>query len=207
MADVIHLVRHGEVHNPDHVCYADLESFGLSDRGRRQAREVGDHLARSPIVACYTSPLRRARETWAGTGIDLRPVSREELTEWRLSLRWKGHRWDELDELFPGEVADYWTRPTDLPFSPESIAAVADRMVGVVTRASREHPVGHIVIVGHQDPIQAARLALTSRDLTGLHEDKPKHGSVITLSSSPPDARSKGSGDWTEQSHWWPEQG
>ncbi|NNC44203.1 MAG: histidine phosphatase family protein [Acidimicrobiia bacterium] len=202
MADVIHLVRHGEVLNPSNICYADLPSFGLSDLGRRQARDIGTYLTGAPISGTYTSPLRRALETWSHTGIDMDPTPIEGLTEWGLSLRWKGHRWDELDEFFPGEVSAYSSRPTDLPFSPESIRAVADRMVGVVAEAHERHPSGHVVFVGHQDPIQAARLSLTARSLSQLHEDKPRHGSVITLSTFP-----DVSGRWIERSHWWPEQG
>lgn len=188
--------------NPSNICYADLASFGLSDLGRKQARAIGTYLARSPISGAYTSPLRRALETWSDTGITVDSTPVDGLTEWGLSLRWKGHRWDELDELFPGEVSAYWSRPTDLPFSPESLAAVADRMVGVVAEAHKRHPAGHVVFVGHQDPIQAARLSLTTRSLTQLHDDKPRHGSVITLSTSP-----EFDGRWIERSHWWPEQG
>ena len=36
-ADLVHLVRHGEVHNPAHVLYGRLEGFGLSDLGHRMA--------------------------------------------------------------------------------------------------------------------------------------------------------------------------
>ena len=36
-AQQIHLVRHGEVHNPDHVLYGRLEGFGLSELGHRMA--------------------------------------------------------------------------------------------------------------------------------------------------------------------------
>ena len=36
-ATTIHFVRHGEVHNPDHILYERLPGFHLSDRGRRMA--------------------------------------------------------------------------------------------------------------------------------------------------------------------------
>src|SRR5690606_4749017 len=40
MAARVHLVRHGEVHNPDHLVYASLPGFTLSERGEAQARAV-----------------------------------------------------------------------------------------------------------------------------------------------------------------------
>ena len=44
----LHLVRHGEVENPDHVVYADLAGFGLSGRGVSQAEAAADYLAPAP---------------------------------------------------------------------------------------------------------------------------------------------------------------
>ncbi len=40
MAARVHLVRHGEVHNPDHLVYASLPGFTLSSTGEAQARAV-----------------------------------------------------------------------------------------------------------------------------------------------------------------------
>ena len=206
MADVIHLVRHGEVHNPDNVCYADIEGFGLSEHGRQQANHVGRYLldTQGPeLVAAYTSPLLRARQTYEETGlvseVGIAATVGESLTEWGLAQRWKGERWDQLDELFPGEVEAYWAHPTELDFSPESVAEMADRMTSEILASAAEYPSGAVVFVSHQDPVQAARLALTGRSLSQLHDDKPAHGSVITLSS-------KNRGDWIELSHWCPDQ-
>ena len=38
-----------------------------------------------------------------------------------------------------------------------------------------------VVIVSHQDPIQAGRLRLIGSPLAGLHQEKPGHGAVVTL--------------------------
>ena len=57
------LVRHGEVLNPDHVVYADLPGFGLSNRGRAQAEETAEHLATSGAAVVVSSPLLRAVQT------------------------------------------------------------------------------------------------------------------------------------------------
>jgi len=59
----IHLVRHGEVHNPRKILYGRLPRFRLSAKGRRQARETGKYFSHLPVQAVFSSPLLRARQT------------------------------------------------------------------------------------------------------------------------------------------------
>ncbi len=60
---IIHLVRHGEVHNPDGVIYGRLPAFRLSERGREQAKAAGEALRDRPLAALFSSPQPRAQET------------------------------------------------------------------------------------------------------------------------------------------------
>ena len=64
-ADRLHLVRHGEVHNPQRVLYGRLPNFRLSDDGRAMAQQAADHVKRlgRPVTALYASPLQRTRES------------------------------------------------------------------------------------------------------------------------------------------------
>lgn len=57
----VHLIRHGEVHNPDGILYGRLPGFRLSDTGRAQAVAAADLLAGRDIVAVIASPLQRAQ--------------------------------------------------------------------------------------------------------------------------------------------------
>lgn len=182
------LVRHGEVHNPGHVCYGDLPGFGLGPAGRRQARAAAAYLAPSGAELIVSSPLRRARETAGiiGRRLGALPVTDTRLTEWRLGVRWAGVIWEDLPTAFPGELEAYLEHPADLPFSPESLAAAAERVVDLVGELGRAHPGERAVLVSHQDPIQAARLLLTGGRLAALHTDKPAHGSVLTLAPGSP---------------------
>ena len=79
-ADLVHLVRHGEVHNPAHVLYGRLEGFGLSDLGHRMAAAAVGALAGHPVTALYASPLQRAQESaapWAQAfGLEIRTDDR-----------------------------------------------------------------------------------------------------------------------------------
>ena len=60
---LVHLVRHGEVHNPEGVLYARLPGFHLNARGRLIAQRVAEHLAGAPVADLRSSPLERATDT------------------------------------------------------------------------------------------------------------------------------------------------
>src|SRR5699024_306717 len=61
----VHLVRHGEVYNPDRVLYGRMSGFGLSERGRAMATRVAETLSGrgGDITYLAASPLQRAQET------------------------------------------------------------------------------------------------------------------------------------------------
>jgi len=193
----LHLVRHGEVYNPGEVVYAALPGFGLSTLGIAQAAAAADHLSDSHAVLVVASPLQRAVET--ATRIADRLAIRlrldDRLVEWGLAQRWAGVAWADLPERFPGELEAYLRSPTDLPFATESIAEVAERMVAVVSDLDAvETP--EAILVSHQDPLQALRLALTDRGLMMLAVDRPGHAAVITLDRI--------EDRWTERRSWSP---
>jgi broad specificity phosphatase PhoE len=60
---VLHLTRHGEVHNPERILYGRLPGYQLSVAGRAQAAAAGQYLKDRPLVAVYASPMERAQET------------------------------------------------------------------------------------------------------------------------------------------------
>ena len=60
---VVHLLRHGEVYNPEHILYGRLPGYQLSLRGRQQAELAAKFLAARPIGYVVSSPLERARQT------------------------------------------------------------------------------------------------------------------------------------------------
>lgn len=197
MARHVHLVRHGEAHNPDEVVYDSLPGFPLSDVGAAQARSVSRYLGSQPIVAVWSSPLQRALETAAAIAnrCGLAVQVDDELIEWSLLSRWAGTPWAELPRAFPGELEAYLERPRELELG-ETLDQLADRMVNSIRRINERSAAGDVVVVGHQDPIQAARFALTGRDLAGLHTDKPTHASATTLTPGP---------TWRELSMWEPD--
>src|SRR6201996_2103232 len=60
---VVHLLRHGEVHNPQHVLYGRLPGYHLSANGRMMAAAAADYFEGRPVAAIFASPLERAQET------------------------------------------------------------------------------------------------------------------------------------------------
>lgn len=194
----LHLVRHGEVLNPEELVYADLSGFPLSPLGRAQARRAARHLAGSGANAVVSSPLDRAVETASivADALDLAVTIDPRLTEWELARRWAGVAWDDLPAVFPGELESYLEHPHDLPFSPETIRAVAERMAEVVHDLGRAHPGGIAVAVSHQDPLQALRLRLLDLPMDQLPADPPPLASVTSLEPGDP--------SWTEVSRWSP---
>ena len=195
----IHLIRHGEVENPEHVVYADLPGFALSTLGRDQGAAAGRHLQNRPLTRIVTSPLERAMET-AGLLSDATeaPVAVDgQLTEWLLASRWAGVQWEELPRRFPGELEAYLAHPDALPFSPEPLSELATRVAGAILSWVDGAP-GDVAFVSHQDPIHAGRLTLTGADFSPFHRDKPGHCSVSTLEPT---------GDaWTMIDYWEPAQ-
>ena len=196
MANRVHLVRHGEVHNPDHVVYASLPGYGLNETGRLQAEAVAEYLRSAPVVAVWSSPLERAIATAEPIAAehDLTITVDNELIEWRMADDWAGIVWEELPEHRPGQLEAYLEHPLDMPWAAESLTALAARMRTVLNRLATAHE-GDVVVVSHQDPVQAARLSLTGSDLADQHRDKPGHCTVITLKPGNP---------WRVVSEWTP---
>ena len=62
---VVHLLRHGEVHNPQGILYGRSTGFHLSERGRAMADRVADRIGDRDITHIVSSPLERAQETAA----------------------------------------------------------------------------------------------------------------------------------------------
>jgi len=194
------MVRHGEVDNPHRLVYADMPGFGLSDRGRAEAEAAGAFLAPLSIAVIYASPLQRAQETaeLISAECNVEVETRHDLTEWLVARRWKGVAWEDLPEAFPGELEAYLEHPTDLPFAEESIAQLGERIAGAITELASDHPDERIVVVSHQDPIQAGRLTVRGLPLAELHLNRPGHCDVLTLEPGQP---------WQEIGYWSPQLG
>ncbi len=200
MAALVHLVQHAEVDNPDRLVCGSMPGFDLSPHGLEQARRVGRYLGPRPVVAIWSSPqqraLRTAEEIAARSGVPVRVHS--DLSDWALMDRWKGHPWATVSSRFPGELEAYLEHPEHLDFVDEQLKELAERVAAVARMLDKEHPHGDVVVVSHQDAIQAARLVLTGSALSALHQDRPSDGAVVTLRPGPA---------WRVDTTWTPGEG
>ena len=162
---VVHVMRHGEVHNPEEILYGRLPDYHLSDRGRAQAQAVADWLAHRDITYVVASPLERAQETAtpiaARHGLDVN--TDDELIE--SANVFEGQR------VSPGDGAlrdprNWWhLRNPRIPSWGEPYAHIAARMTRAVRRARAEATAHEAVCVSHQLPVETLRRSMTGRPL------------------------------------------
>lgn len=159
MTVTVHLLRHGEVHNPGRVLYGRLAGYRLSDLGVAQAKIAAEFLARRPIGRLVASPLQRAQETAAplalATGLpvhtDERLLEADNYLQGRHVAGGKGLFTDVANWRY------FWN-----PFRPswgEPYRQIAARMLAAIHSArSRVADEGtEAVLITHQLPIVAAR--------------------------------------------------
>jgi broad specificity phosphatase PhoE len=65
MSSTVHVVRHGEVHNPEKILYGRQPGWRLSERGQEMAQTIGEWSKSLNLGALHVSPLQRAQETAA----------------------------------------------------------------------------------------------------------------------------------------------
>ena len=170
-ATTIHFVRHGEVHNPDHILYERLPGFHLSDRGRRMAEATARYLAANPqtntAAAIYSSPLDRTRETAQAilTALnEIRTARNEEplelVTDQRIIEAGNNFRGTRIGH---GEGALWrngnWKLVTNLwkPSWGESYRQIAARVGAFAQEKVKEYAGRQIIVVTHESPIWSYR--------------------------------------------------
>ncbi len=63
MGSTVHVMRHGEVFNPEKILYGLQPGWHLSDRGHQMAGVVAEWSKQFDIGVVHASPLQRAQET------------------------------------------------------------------------------------------------------------------------------------------------
>jgi broad specificity phosphatase PhoE len=177
----VHLMRHGEVHNPSGVLYGRRDGFHLSDLGIEMAQTVAEAIADRDVTHLRVSPLERAQETAAPLartfGLDI--VTDDRVIE--SSNVFEGEKFGVGDGALrkPSAWIHLWN-----PFKPswgEPYKEIAARMMAAVYDA-RDAALGHeAVIVSHQLPIWTTRLFLEKRSY--LHDPRKRQCTLCSLTS------------------------
>ena len=178
---VVHLLRHGEVHNPEGVLYGRLPGYHLSELGRKMADRVAEYLADHDIAHVVSSPLERARETAA-------PLARVHDLDVAVD-----ERLIEADNVFQGKsfgVGDGVLRKPSSwvhlrnPFRPSWGEPYIDqvvRMMGAVEAARDAARGREAVCVSHQLPIWVLRSYVERRRL--WHDPRRRQCTLASLTS------------------------
>ena len=177
----VHLLRHGEVHNPEGVLYGRLPGFHLSRLGQQMARRVAASIGDRDITHVVASPLERAQETALpmalarGVGIvtDDRVIESGNVFE--------GRRFTLSDSIL--KRPDTWPKMWN-PFRPswgEPYKAVVARMMAAVEDA-RAAALGHeALVVSHQLPVWVTRLHVENRAF--VHNPRNRQCTLCSVTS------------------------
>jgi broad specificity phosphatase PhoE len=182
VSTTVHLLRHGEVFNPDGILYGRLPGYRLSDRGQAMAKIVADHLtsAGHDVVRVVASPLQRAQETATpvAQGFGLELATDDRVIE--AANRFEGLRVAGGGALkSPRNWPHMWN-----PFRPswgEPYTEQVARMRAAVEDARRAAEGHEIVLVSHQLPIWLMRRSLEGGTL--WHDPRNRQCNLASLTS------------------------
>lgn len=177
----VHLMRHGEVHNPTGVLYGRLPEFYLSEIGHQMAEIAAESLADRGVRYLVASPLERAQQT-AQPAADLfnLPIVTDD-------------RVIEADNTFEGSTfgvgngalrrPSVWWRLRN-PMRPswgEPYSHIAARMRAAIGDAREAARGGEALIVSHQLPVWIARLSFEKRRF--LHDPRRRQCTLASITS------------------------
>lgn len=150
---IVHLVRHGEVHNPEKILYGRIPGYHLSFRGHSQAARTAQSFRGHDVVYLAASPLQRAQETAqpisAATKLNVevepRLIESGNRFEGLRTKGWRSQLWNPVRwPLMTNPLQPSWGEP---------YVDIAKRMLDAVDNARAEAEGHEAILVSHQLPI------------------------------------------------------
>ena len=181
-ASRLHLVRHGEVFNPQGVLYERLDGFELSETGHKMAQAAAEELASQgrEIRKLLASPLLRTQQSAApiskAFGLEI-GVEPRVIEPWN---KFKGLKVGPRAILKRPSIALNLYNPAR-PSWGEPFKEIADRMTNAALDAWRDADDGDVVIVSHQLPIWM--LYRSSAGLRLPHDPRSRRCSLSSITS------------------------
>ena len=177
----VHLVRHGEVHNPERILYGRLPGYRLSARGEQMAQRVGEHLAGADVALVRSSPLLRAQQTAApiAAAHDLEISTDQRLIE--SGNRFEGQRMGHGDAKLTDPRNWRWFVNPFRPSWGEPYRDQVARVVAAVHDARAAAEGREAVLVLHQLPIWLVRRSAEGKPLP--HDPRRRQCSLCSVTS------------------------
>ena len=178
---IVHLMRHGEVHNPAGVLYGRLAGYHLSELGEQMAERVADSLKDHDITHLVASPLERAQQTAAPVAKILKLDIQTDERVIEAGNQFEGKTFGVGDGALKHPQNWWRLRNPMRPSWGEPYVEIADRMQAAIADA-REAARGHeAIIVSHQLPVWTARMSLEG--LRYFHDPRKRQCSLASLTS------------------------
>jgi broad specificity phosphatase PhoE len=181
MAQVIHFIRHGEVHNPEKILYGLQPGWRLSERGIQMAEVIAQWSKNLNIGAIHSSPLQRAQETVAPI-IDnhkLQLTTDKNLIE--ASNIFEGKKFELGSGVLKHPKSWRYLYNPWRPSWGEPYDQIINRMLKALFSARDAAGGKDAICVSHQLPIWILRSAVEGRRL--LHDPRKRECSLASVTS------------------------
>ena len=168
---IVHLVRHGEVHNPEKILYGRIPGYHLSSRGHSMAARTAESFRDHDVTYLAASPLQRAQETArpiaqvTGLNVDVDKTLIESGNRFE-GLRTKGWR----SQLWYPPRWRHMVNPLE-PSWGEPYEEILERMLRGVEHARAEAEGHEAVVVSHQLPIVTVQRHVQGKRLPHLSRE------------------------------------
>jgi broad specificity phosphatase PhoE len=181
MSSTVHVLRHGEVENPNKILYGRQPGWYLSSRGQEMAAILGEWSKSIDLGALHVSPLQRAQETAA-------PIAAAH----KIAITTDG-RLIEAANIFEGKSFELGSgvlkhpsswRHLYNPWRPswgEPYVEQINRMLAAVFAAKDAANGKDAICVSHQLPIWILRSAIENRRL--FHDPRKRECTLASVTS------------------------
>ena len=181
MSSTVHVLRHGEVENPNKILYGRQPGWYLSARGQEMAATLGEWSKSIDLGALHVSPLQRAQETAA-------PIAAAH----KIAIT-TDERLIEAANIFEGKSFELGSgvlkhpsswRHLYNPWKPswgEPYVEQINRMLAAVFTAKDAANGKDAICVSHQLPIWILRSAIENRRL--LHDPRKRECTLASVTS------------------------
>jgi broad specificity phosphatase PhoE len=177
----VHVLRHGEVYNPDKILYGRLPGFHLSELGQQMAKVAAEALAGRDVTYVVASPLERAQETAAPIGAEFKLEVAIDIRLIESTNYFEGKRVSAGDGALMNPRHWWAMRDPITPSWGEPYLAIAQRMFAAL-QAARVAAEGHeAVCVSHQLPIWTLRRYVEKKRL--WHDPRRRQCGLASLTS------------------------